>query len=73
MGLEAAFAKLLHVAEAGSFGGGMLSYLAISSGSFSGASDGAGSLRFRLSLRLNAEAENGDSVSVGDVATSSSF
>lgn len=53
----------VQVADAGSLGGGILSYLLISTASSRG-SVTLGSLRLRLSFLLSAEAEKADSLSV---------
>jgi hypothetical protein len=64
VGLELFAARFPHVAEAGNFGGGMLSYLAASL-SFSSVSLFFDSLRLRLSFRLKADIDDSCGCSTG--------
>ena len=64
VGLVLVLSKLLHVADAGSFGGGILSYLVLPP-SFSTRDRILVSLRFLLNFRLSVEVESIGSTSVG--------
>ena len=64
VGLVLVAGLLFHVADAGSFGGGILSYFDVST-SFSTISWTLFSLRFRLNFRLNTDVEFDDSCCVG--------